>query len=78
MRRTIVLIGLAGLMTAQEPSTFRVNTRLVEVDVVVRSGDRPVTGLTRALEDSRGTCAACPAARNWYGCPVVFRLSRRR
>jgi VWFA-related protein len=47
MRRTIILIGLAGLMTAQEPSTFRVNTRLVEVDVVVRSADRPVTGLTK-------------------------------
>ena len=47
MRRSIILIGLAGLMTAQEPSTFRVNTRLVEVDVVVRSKDSAVTGLTQ-------------------------------
>jgi len=47
MLRWITLIGLAGLMAAQEPSSFRVNTRLVEVDVVVRSKDRPVTGLTK-------------------------------
>jgi VWFA-related protein len=46
MLRWITLIGLAGLMAAQEPS-FRVNTRLVEVDVVVRSKDSAVTGLTR-------------------------------
>jgi VWFA-related protein len=45
--RWIVLLGLAGLMTAQEPSTFRVNTRLVEVDVVVRSKGGAVTGLTK-------------------------------
>ena len=47
MFRWITLLGLAGLMTAQEPSTFRVNTRLVEVDVVVRSHDQAVTGLTK-------------------------------
>ena len=47
MRRAIILIGLAGIMAAQQPSTFRVNTRLVEVDVVVRSKDRAVTGLTK-------------------------------
>jgi VWFA-related protein len=47
MFRWITLIGLAGLMAAQEPSSFRVNTRLVEVDVVVRSKDTAVTGLTK-------------------------------
>ena len=47
MLRWISLIGLAGLMAAQEPSSFRVNTRLVEVDVVVRSKDVAVTGLTK-------------------------------
>jgi len=47
MFRWITLLGLAGLMTAQEPSSFRVNTRLVEVDVVVRSHDQAVTGLTK-------------------------------
>ena len=47
MRRAIILIGLASVMAAQQPSTFRVNTRLVEVDVVVRSKDRAVTGLTK-------------------------------
>ena len=47
MLRWITLIGLAGLMAAQEPSSFRVNTRLVEVDVVVRSKDVAVTGLTK-------------------------------
>src|SRR5689334_4668271 len=47
MLRWITLVGLAGLLTAQEPSTFRVNTRLVEVDVVVRSHDHAVTGLTK-------------------------------
>ena len=45
--RWIALIGLAGLLAAQEPSSFRVNTRLVEVDVVVRSKDAAVTGLTK-------------------------------
>src|SRR5580704_10233895 len=45
--RWITLFSLAGLMTAQEPSSFRVNTRLVEVDVVVRSHDQAVTGLTK-------------------------------
>ena len=34
-------------MAAQEPSSFRVNTRLVEVDVVVRSKSGAVTGLTK-------------------------------
>jgi VWFA-related protein len=34
-------------MAAQEPSTFRVNTRLVEVDVVVRSRNSPMRGLTK-------------------------------
>lgn len=47
MLRWITLIGLAGLMAAQEPSSFRVNTRLVEVDVVVRSKSGAVTGLTK-------------------------------
>ena len=47
MLRWITLIGLAGLLAAQEPSSFRVNTRLVEVDVVVRSHDVAVTGLTK-------------------------------
>src|SRR5579862_8604332 len=47
MLRWIALIGLAGLMAAQEPSSFRVNTRLVEVDVVVRSKAGAVTGLTK-------------------------------
>ncbi len=45
--RSITLLSLGGLMAAQEPSTFRINTRLVEVDVVVRSNNRPVAGLTR-------------------------------
>jgi VWFA-related protein len=49
--RWISLLGLAGLMAAQEPSSFRVNTRLVEVDVVVRSKAGAVTGLTK--EDFR-------------------------
>ncbi|MGH9648372.1 MAG: VWA domain-containing protein, partial [Bryobacteraceae bacterium] len=47
MLRWTILIGLAGLMAAQEPSSFRVNTRLVEVDVVVRSKAGAVTGLTK-------------------------------
>ena len=47
MLRCISLIGFAGLMAAQEPSSFRINTRLVEVDVVVRSRDGAVTGLTK-------------------------------
>jgi VWFA-related protein len=47
MWRWITLIGLAGLMTAQEPSSFKVNSRLVEVDVVVRSKGGAVTGLTK-------------------------------
>jgi VWFA-related protein len=47
MLRWISLIGLAGLMAAQEPSSFRINARLVEVDVVVRSKDGAVTGLTK-------------------------------
>ena len=47
MLRWITLIGLAGLMAAQEPSSFRVNTRLVEVDVVVRAKGAPVKGLTK-------------------------------
>jgi len=47
MFRWMTVIGLAGLMAAQEPSSFRVNTRLVEVDVVVRSKDVAVTGLTK-------------------------------
>ena len=47
MLRWMMLIGLAGLMAAQEPSSFRINTRLVEVDVVVRSKDVAVTGLTK-------------------------------
>ncbi len=45
--RWIMLLGITGLMTGQDPSTFRVNTRLVEVDVVVRAKNRPVTGLTK-------------------------------
>ena len=44
----LTLTGIAGLAFAQEPSTFRVNTRLVEVDVVVRAGGQAVTGLTRS------------------------------
>ncbi len=48
MFRWTILIGLTGLlMGAQEPSTFRINTRLVEVDVVVRSANGPVKGLTK-------------------------------
>ncbi|MBZ5633398.1 MAG: VWA domain-containing protein [Acidobacteriia bacterium] len=43
----ILPVGFLGILTAQEPSTFRVNTRLVEVDVVVRSKDRAVTGLAQ-------------------------------
>jgi len=48
MLRCISLMGLAALMAAQEPSSFRINARLVEVDVVVRSRDGAVTGLTKA------------------------------
>ena len=47
MSRWIILVGLAGLLAAQEPSSFRVNSRLVEVDVVVRSKGGAVTGLTK-------------------------------
>jgi len=47
MLRWIGWVGFAGLIAAQEPSTFRVNTRLVQVDVVVRSKDHAVTGLTK-------------------------------
>jgi len=47
MLRWITWIGLAGLIAAQEPSSFRVNTRLVEVDVVVRSKGAAVKGLTK-------------------------------
>jgi VWFA-related protein len=68
MLRWIALIGLAGLMTAQEPSSFRVNTRLVEVDVVVRSKDHPVTGLTkddfRILDNGRPQTIATFSVRS--------------
>jgi len=47
MLRWIGWVGFAGLIAAQEPSTFRVNTRLVQVDVVVRSKHHAVTGLTK-------------------------------
>jgi VWFA-related protein len=44
--RTLFLIGFAATLTAQD-QPIRVNTRLVEVDVVVRNEDGPVPGLTR-------------------------------
>ena len=49
VRRAIVLCGLPLLLSplqirAQEQSVFRVGTRLVEVDVVVRNKSGPVTG----------------------------------
>jgi VWFA-related protein len=47
---SITLIGLVGLGTlavAQEPPTLRVNTRLVEVDVVVHSKGAAVTDLNQ-------------------------------
>ncbi len=52
VRRAIVLCGLPLLLSplqirAQEQSVFRVGTRLVEVDVVVRNKSGPVTGLTK-------------------------------
>ena len=45
--RQATLLFVAGLGIAQEPSSFRVNTRLVEVDVVVRARNSAVTGLTK-------------------------------
>lgn len=46
MSKTILaLLYLAGTVWAQDSATFRVDTRLVEVDVVVRHGDEPVAGL---------------------------------
>ncbi len=52
VRRAIILCGLPALLSAlqiraQEQSVFRVGTRLVEVDVVVRNKNGPVTGLTK-------------------------------
>jgi VWFA-related protein len=46
------IVAVAALVRAaapapQEPSTFKVGTRLVQVDVVVRDKNGPVTGLTR-------------------------------
>jgi VWFA-related protein len=48
----IVVVATLARVSAQsppqEPSTFRVGTHLVEVDVVVRDKNGPVTGLTKA------------------------------
>ena len=68
MPRWIGWLAFAGLMAAQEPSTFRVNTRLVQVDVVVRSKDRAVTGLTkddfRILDNGKPQSIATFAVRS--------------
>jgi VWFA-related protein len=75
MMRWIFLLGLAGTLvilsemsTAQEPSLFQVNTRLVEVDVVVRSESGAVTGLTkndfRILDNGRPQSIATFSVRS--------------
>lgn len=47
-RRWIPTVVLAAVCWAsEEPPIFHVNTQLVEVDVVVRGKNRPVTGLTK-------------------------------
>ena len=49
MWKRIALIGLcAGLTAAQNDTVIRVNTRLVEVDVVVSDRGRPVGGLKQS------------------------------
>lgn len=64
----LTLTVLIGLAAAQEPSAFRVNTRLVEVDVVVRSGGNPVTDLTkndfRILDNGRPQTIATFSVRS--------------
>ncbi len=47
--RLILFALVVSLLVAQEPETplFRANTQLVQVDVVVKSKDVPVTGLTK-------------------------------
>jgi hypothetical protein len=47
MLRRIAFVGVAALVWAQEP-LLRVDTCLVEVDVVVHSEGAPVAGLTKA------------------------------
>ena len=46
MPRTFLLaLSIAAAVSAQDPPTFRVDTRLVEVDVVVHQKGEPVAGL---------------------------------
>jgi VWFA-related protein len=45
--KIVAVATLAQAAAPQEPTTFRVGTRLVEVDVVVRNKNGPVSGLTR-------------------------------
>ncbi len=47
MPRTVLLaVCIAATVTAQDTPTFRVDTRLVEVDVIVHQKNEPVSGLT--------------------------------
>ena len=46
MLRAGILIAMGGLLLAQEP--IRVNSRLVQVNVVVRDSHGPVTGLSKS------------------------------
>ena len=45
MLQTVLWMAASALLLAQEP--IRVNTRLVQVNVIVRDGHGPVTGLTK-------------------------------
>src|ERR1041385_6812396 len=49
MRRKLLRFGIfsALVLTAQENPTIRVNTRLVQISVIVRDKNGPVTGLTK-------------------------------
>ncbi len=43
----IAFLIMAGMAVAQQPTTFRTGTKLVEVDVVVRDKTGPAAGLTK-------------------------------
>jgi hypothetical protein len=45
--RLVAIFPAAATCFAQEAPTFRTSTRLVQVDVVVKSKDAPIGGLTK-------------------------------
>src|SRR5580700_249452 len=78
-RRVFLVLLLAGALRAQSPPppTFKTGTKLVQVDVVVRDKNGPVSGLTKedfALLDNgkpqeitvfavKGSIPSAPAAK---------------